>query len=65
MLDLGLEWGFWYCCLFFPFIEVVRIEVHTAVNMKNTFIWDEGSCSLTEVYKRFGGTYHLHLQVEK
>jgi hypothetical protein len=39
----------------------VRFEVFTAVIMKNAVFWDVAPCRYF-VNRRFGGTYHLHLQ---
>jgi hypothetical protein len=39
----------------------VRLEVFTAVTMKNDVLWDVASCSYC-VNRRFGRTNHLHLQ---
>jgi hypothetical protein len=38
------------------------IEVLTAVDMKNSIIWDIKSCIPLKVNRRFGGTLSLHLQ---
>jgi hypothetical protein len=38
-------------------------EVLTAVVIKNSVLWDITPRSAAEVSWRFGGTYHLHLQV--
>jgi hypothetical protein len=42
-------------------MEHVRLKVLKAVTIKSTIIWDHTPCSLV-IYKRFGGTYWLHLQ---
>jgi hypothetical protein len=39
-----------------------RIEVLTAVVMKNSVFWDITLCSLLKVKGRFGEIYRLHLQ---
>jgi hypothetical protein len=40
----------------------VGFEVLTTVVMKRTVFWDIISCSPLKVNRRFGGTYHLHLE---
>jgi hypothetical protein len=40
----------------------VGFEVFRAVVMKSIFFWDMTPCSLLSFNRRFGGTYHLHLQ---
>jgi hypothetical protein len=40
----------------------VGFEVLAAVVMKSTIFWHITSCSPLSVNRRFGGTYHLHLQ---
>jgi hypothetical protein len=45
-------------------MNVVRFEVFTAVTMKNAVFWDMTPCRSC-VNRRFGGTYHLHLQGRK
>jgi hypothetical protein len=42
----------------------VRIGVFTAVTMKNAVFWDVAPC-WSWVNRRFGRTYHLHLQGRK
>jgi hypothetical protein len=37
----------------------------TAVVMKSSIFWDITRCSPFQVNRRFGGTYHLHLQGRK
>jgi hypothetical protein len=39
----------------------VRVEVSTAVTMKNAVFWDVASYRYL-VSRRFGGTYRIHLQ---
>jgi hypothetical protein len=41
-----------------------RFEAFTAVTMKNAVFWDVAACRSC-VNRRFGGTYHLHLQGRK
>jgi hypothetical protein len=41
--------------------ELVRLEVFTAVTMKNAVFWDVVPCIYC-VNRRFGGTYLLNLQ---
>jgi hypothetical protein len=48
---------FIYCTV--TYIPVVRIEVFTAVTMKNAVSWDATGCGSCN-NRRFGGTYHLH-----
>jgi hypothetical protein len=43
----------------------VGIEVLTQVVMNSTIFCDITLCSPLKVNRRFGGTYYLHLQVEK
>jgi hypothetical protein len=45
-------------------VQLVRFEVFTAVTMKNAVFWDVAPCRSC-VTRRFGGTYHLHLQGRK
>jgi hypothetical protein len=40
----------------------VRFEIFTAMTMKNAVFWDMAPCRYF-VNRRFGQTYHLHLQV--
>jgi hypothetical protein len=40
----------------------IGFEVLTTVVMKSTIFWDITPCSPLKVNRRFGGTYHLHLQ---
>jgi hypothetical protein len=40
----------------------VGFEVFTAVVMKSIIFWDMMPCSPLSFNRRFGGTYHLHLQ---
>jgi hypothetical protein len=49
--------------LFFHFDDFtgVRFEVFTAVTMNNAVFWDVAPCRCF-VNRRFGGTYHLHIQ---
>jgi hypothetical protein len=51
------------------FFELVSycegFEVLTAVIMKSTIFWDIKPCSPLSVNRKFGGTYHLHLQGRK
>jgi hypothetical protein len=42
--------------------DMLKFEILTAVTMKNTVFWDATPCNLIEVYRRFVGTYCLHLQ---
>jgi hypothetical protein len=42
----------------------VRFEVFTAVTMKNAVFWDVAPCRSC-LNRRFGGTYHIHLQSRK
>jgi hypothetical protein len=44
--------------------KILRIEVFTAVTMKNAVFWDVAPCTSC-VNRRFGGTYRLHLQGRK
>jgi hypothetical protein len=46
-------------------IIFVGFEVFTTVVMKSTIFWDITPCSPLKVYRRFGGTYRLHLQGRK
>jgi hypothetical protein len=39
----------------------VRFEDSTVVTMKNAVFWDVAPCRYF-INRRFGGTYHLHLQ---
>jgi hypothetical protein len=43
----------------------VEYEVLKHVVMKSTIFWDITLCTPLEVNRRFGGTYHLYLQLEK
>jgi hypothetical protein len=43
-------------------LEIVGIEVFTAVVMKSVILWDMTPCSLSSFNRRFGGIYRLHLQ---
>jgi hypothetical protein len=43
---------------------MLRLEVFTALTMKNAVFWDEVPCRSC-VNRRFGGTYRLHLQGRK
>jgi hypothetical protein len=43
-------------------IHFIGFEVLAAVVMKNSIFWDVTPCSPLKVSRRFGGTYHLHLQ---
>jgi hypothetical protein len=43
----------------------VKSEVLIAVNIKSIIFWDVTPCSLLEVYRRFRGTYYLHLRNNK
>jgi hypothetical protein len=45
-------------------VKYVRVEVFTAVIMKNAVFWDVAPCS-SWVNRRFGRTYRLHLQGRK
>jgi hypothetical protein len=45
-------------------VPVVRVQVFTAVNMKNAVFWDMTPCGSCKI-RSFGGTYHLHHQDEK
>jgi hypothetical protein len=38
---------------------IVRLEVITALTMKNAVLWDETPCGFCK-NRRFGGTYRLH-----
>jgi hypothetical protein len=42
--------------------NVRHFEVSTAVVTKSIIFWDVMPCSLLSCNRRFGGTYHLHLQ---
>jgi hypothetical protein len=42
-------------------IRYVRFEVYTEVTMQNIFFWGVAPCG-SGFYRRFGGTYRLHLQ---
>jgi hypothetical protein len=42
-------------------VYILRLEVFTAVTMKNTVFWDVTPCRSC-VNRRFGGTYRIHLQ---
>jgi hypothetical protein len=53
------------CGSFSNFFNGVRFEVLTALTMKSSIIWDATLCSLMNVKRCFGGTYRLHLQVQK
>jgi hypothetical protein len=44
------------------YIWCVGFEVLTAVVMKSAIFWDITLCSPLSVNRRFGGTYHRHLQ---
>jgi hypothetical protein len=51
----------------FPFLNInnymrVIVDVLTAVTIKNVVFWVVTSSDLIKVYRRFGGTYYLHLQ---
>ena len=39
----------------------MKIEIITVVNMKITVLWDVTTCSLINIYWRFGGMCFLHL----
>jgi hypothetical protein len=41
--------------------DCIRFEAFTGVTMKNVVFWDVALCSSC-FNRRFGGTYHLHLQ---
>jgi hypothetical protein len=43
-----------------PSCTIVRVEVFTAVTMKNAVFWDFAPCRCG-VNRRIGGTYRLHL----
>jgi hypothetical protein len=45
-------------------LYICKIEVFTAVTMKNAIFWDVVPCRSC-VNRRFGGTYRLHLQGRK
>jgi hypothetical protein len=44
--------------------RIVGFEGFTAVTTKNAVFWDVALCKSC-VNRRFGGTYHLHLQSRK
>jgi hypothetical protein len=44
-------------------LTFVGSEILTASTTKNTVFWDVTPCSLVEIYRRFGETYFLRLQV--
>jgi hypothetical protein len=48
-----------------PTLNVVGLEVLTAVIMKSTIFWDVTPCSPSSVNRSFGETYRLHLQGRK
>jgi hypothetical protein len=41
------------------------VEVLTTMVMKSTIFWDITQCRQLNVFRRFGGTYRLHLQSRK
>jgi hypothetical protein len=44
-------------------IKIDNVEEKT--EMKNIIFWDMTPCSQLNVNRRFGGTYHLHLQGQR
>jgi hypothetical protein len=40
----------------------VELEILTAVAIKSSIFWDIAPCSPLKINRRFGGTYHLHIQ---
>lgn len=40
-------------------------QVHTAVTINMTIIWDVTPCTLAEIHLRFRGNFYLHLQAEE
>jgi hypothetical protein len=46
------------------FLRLIQ-GVETSWTLKSTIFWDITLCSLLSIYRRFGGTYRLHLQGRK
>jgi hypothetical protein len=46
-------------------MELVRVEVLTAVVMRSPVFWDVTSCSPVKVNRHYGGTCRLYLQCQR
>jgi hypothetical protein len=42
-----------------------KFDICTAMTINSTAFWRVTPCSLVEVYRRFGGTYYLHLHTRR